>query len=433
MGVNESVSRLGQWCVTQEQRWQQNLQVRVIRKTLQLLFPLVLVGSLADFFNRSWLQPTGYYYQTLHVASWMLRRTRLQQVTVLLQTGALGLASLGAAFLVSYGVVAHVTTQARDRFLAGGLALLGVQFLNIDPATLQVNRPLAWLAMNTGLGGLAVGLLVGLMVGNLYRFGVQRWAHPSDALVRPLTLGSVGLLLESGTGVLWLMRTTLGVPLKVGVWLKAPGMLTAGWEQLFRFSALNGLLTWLGMLNPVTSLTKQSVLATQNLAAVLETGKWHIVHPLIASTILTPYANMGGTGMTLGLLVALFLVRHNPGQRQIGWLSALLVLSNFNAPLLVGLPVIWSPLLGIPFLLAPLAGITLSSLCLALRWVPATAYPLAVGTPGPLISFLGTGGAVSALILALINLALSTAIYYPFVKWAALVDQRGTKEAEQRD
>ena len=344
----------------------------------------------------------------------MLRRTRLQQATVLLQTGALGLASLGAAFLVSYGVVAHVTTQARDRFLAGGLALLGVQFLNIDPATLQVNRPLDWLAMNTGLGGLAVGLLVGLMV-------------------RPLTLGSVGLLLESGIGVLWLMRTTLGVPLKVGVWLRAPGMLTAGWGQLFRFSVLNGLLTWMGMLDPVTSLTKQSVLATQNLAAVLETGKWHIVHPLIASTILTPYANMGGTGMTLGLLVALFLVHHNSGQRQIGWLSALLVLSNFNAPLLVGLPVIWSPLLGVPFLLAPLAGVTLSSLCLALRWVPATAYPFAVGTPGPLISFLGTGGAVSALILALINLALSTAIYYPFVKWAALVAQRGTKEAEQRD
>lgn len=399
----------------------------MIRRTLRLLFPLVLVGSLADFFNRSWLQPTGYYYQTLHVTGWMLRRTRLQQATLLLQTGTLGLASLGAAFLVSYGLVAHATTKASDRFLAGGLAVLGIQFLNVDPATLQVNRPLGWLAMNTGLGGLAIGLIVGLMVGQLYCLGIQRWPHPGDDLVRPLTLGGIGLLLESGLSVLWLMRTTLGVPLKLGAWLKAPLTLTTGWGQLFRFSVLNGLLTWVGMLNPVTSLTKQSVLATQNLAEVLATGKWHILHPLIAPTLLTPYANMGGTGMTLGLLVAIFLVRRNLVQRQVGWLSALLVFSNFNAPLLVGLPVIWSPLLGIPFLLAPLACLALSSLCLALRWVPASAYPLLVGTPGPLMSFLGTNGALSALVLALVNLALSTAIYYPFVKWAALVERQSAK------
>jgi len=65
--------------------------------------------------------------------------------------------------------------------------------------------------------------------------------------------------------------------------------------------------------------------------------------------------------------------------------------------------------------------------------VPAAAYPLAVGTPGPLISYLGTSGAWSPLVLALVNLAISTAIYYPFVKWAHIAQTEVMGEATSHE
>lgn len=427
--MREPVSQLGQWMIAGEVRWRKNQQVRVLLTALRLIFPLVLVGTLADLVNRSWLEPTGYYYQTLHVTTWLLRRTRLQQGVLLLQTGALGLAVLGMAFVVSYLLVARVTAASSDRLMAGGIAVLGLQVLNVNPATVQVGRSPEWLAMNLGLTGLAVGAVVGLLIGNLYRWSVLHWSQPGDTLERPLTLGTLGLLLVAAGGLIWLLRAPFSLQTGFSAWLRAPLNLADGWGQLAVFSVLNGALNWLGVLSPVPTTPEQSVMAAQNLAAVLTTGNWHLPHPLTVQTVSQPYANMGGTGMTLGLLVAILLVTQNTAQRRIGWLSVLPVMGNVNAPLLVGLPVILSPVLLVPLIVAPLACLSLSSLCLGLHWVPASAYPFAVGTPGPLISFLGTGGAWSALGLALVNLALSTVIYYPFVKWAAIAERQVHEEA----
>jgi len=149
-----------------------------------------------------------------------------------------------------------------------------------------------------------------------------------------------------------------------------------------------------------------------------------VTSPCLMHTIVSVYTTMGGTGMVLALLLAIFLSKPDPLQRRVGWLSALPTLGNLNTPLLVGLPVMFSPTLAVPFLLAPLACTLISWACVRLQLVPAVAYPLANGTPGPLIAYLGTGGSWAALILAIINLVISTAIYYPFVKWFQLA-QRG--------
>lgn len=432
MGVRcmaEQVSRFGQWVIAGELRWRKLRQVRVVLTALRVIFPLVLIGTLADLVNRSWLTPTGYYYQTLHVTTWLLRRTRLQQGILLIQTGALGLAVLGVAFAVSYLLVAGVTRRTSDRLMGGGLAVLALEFLNVTPATLRAGRPLEWAAMNLGLPGLALGIVVGLLVGNLYRWSVRRWQQPSDALIRPLTLGTLGVLLTALVSLLWLMRGPVDTTFGPAAWLRSTLTGASDWPALLGVSVLNGGVAWLGSLSPLPSTPQQAAMAAQNLATVLDTGSWHLPHPLTGQTILQAYANMGGPGMTLGLLLAIFCVTHNATQRHVGWLSVLPVLGNFNAPLLVGLPVVLSPVFLLPFLLAPAVCLSLSSLCLALHWVPASAYAFAVGTPGPLISYLGTGGAWSALGLAVVNLGLSTAIYYPFVKWAAMADRQLSEEA----
>ena len=52
-------------------------------------------------------------------------------------------------------------------------------------------------------------------------------------------------------------------------------------------------------------------------------------------------------------------------------------------------------------------------------------YPVPVGTPGPLIAFIGTNGNVVALLLGIVDLALSVVIYLPFMRLAETIVQAG--------
>ncbi|HJE45307.1 hypothetical protein [Levilactobacillus namurensis] len=122
--MTERVSRLGRWLIAGEVRWRQNRQIAAIYRSFRVILPLVVLGTLADFVNQAWLEPTGYYYRTLHVPDWLLQRVRLQQITLLLQAGAFGMATLGAAFVVAYQLVATATDQRPvNGWFCGGLGV----------------------------------------------------------------------------------------------------------------------------------------------------------------------------------------------------------------------------------------------------------------------------------------------------------------------
>lgn len=414
--------------------WWRNAQLRAIRQTLTTIFPLVLVGSLAQLIDQTWLHTTGYYAQTLHVANWLLRRVRLQETTLLLANGCFGLAVVGAAFFVSYYRVATTTSTSRDRLTAGIIAVFGLEGLNVNPLTLSGGKTVQWLAMGLGLRGLSVSLLLGLIVGNAYWWGLRRWDHSDEPQLRTLTLGSIGLIGLSAAGFGWSLGKPFGFHAQFNAFVRGPLQATSLLVSVWGFSLLNGAFAWLGTLSPLPTSGGQTVIAAQNLDAVMNQAGWHVPTPLTNQTLLQTYGNMGGTGMMLGLLLALFLTKSSVGHR-VGWLCLVPTLGNAGAPLMVGLPVILSPLLAIPFLVTPLICCAVSALAIGLHWVPATAYPLAAGTPGPLIGYLGTGGAWSTLVLAGLCLALSTAVYYPFVKWSLRAQARveGDDNDDQKD
>ncbi|WP_051229369.1 EAL domain-containing protein [Paludibacterium yongneupense] len=126
------------------------------------------------------------------------------------------------------------------------------------------------------------------------------------------------------------------------------------------------------------------------------------------------FVMLGGSGATLGLLLAiLLLVRAGP-QRRVGLLSLLSSLFNINETLLFGLPLVFRPVYLLPFLLVPavLAGLTGLAVQLGLiaftgRYVPWTTPPVISG-------WLLTGSWRGAA-WQLAELALSTAMYWPFV------------------
>ena len=61
-----------------------------------------------------------------------------------------------------------------------------------------------------------------------------------------------------------------------------------------------------------------------------------------------------------------------------------------------------NPLYLIPFILTPILNIVIAALAIIAHIMPPVVYPVPMGTPGPLVAFIGTGGNFVALIIGVI-------------------------------
>lgn len=132
---------------------------------------------------------------------------------------------------------------------------------------------------------------------------------------------------------------------------------------------------------------------------------------------------MGGTGATLCLLLALFLVSKKSNNRRLAKMSTLPAIFNINEPILWGLPIILNPIMFIPFLAAPMAAMLISALFMKLGLVPVAVHDVGYTLP-VIFSGIKTTGDISGGILQIINIVIGTAIYIPFVR---LSENRQTK------
>jgi len=191
-------------------------------------------------------------------------------------------------------------------------------------------------------------------------------------------------------------------------------------------SSLSNLYWLIGIIGPVDFSGNSTTSTVQNLAYALQHGSaWGAPNSITLHTLFDAFANVGGPGMTLALLIAILWRSHNRNYRSVAKVSALPALFNINQSLLVGLPIAYSPILAIPFLLAPIASMIITWTALVLKFMPPVVYPVTKTMPGFLTGWLGTGGTWQALVVSVINLVVATAIYLPFVLLANRTDEAG--------
>lgn len=90
-------------------------------------------------------------------------------------------------------------------------------------------------------------------------------------------------------------------------------------------------------------------------------------------------------------------------------------LFNINEPVLFGLPVVLNPIFAIPFVLAPLVAVIIAYVATALHLVSPVVLAVPWVTPPILNAFMATGFDWRAIIVAIINLAVTFIIWTPFV------------------
>lgn len=135
----------------------------------------------------------------------------------------------------------------------------------------------------------------------------------------------------------------------------------------------------------------------------------------INMTMLQMFGEWGGSGVTLGLVIAIFIFSKREDNRAIATLSIVPGLFNINETVTFGIPLVLNPILGIPFILAPVACVFVGWLLIEVGFCPKVVLEVPWTMPPIILGFLATGGSPMGAISQLIVIVLATAIYIPFL------------------
>ena len=213
-----------------------------------------------------------------------------------------------------------------------------------------------------------------------------------------------------GMSLYTIIYTFLQTPLEK-VMQGLPGLLILMFvAQLFWCIGIHGNQ----IIKPVRDpLLNAAILANTDLVAqgITDPSKLNIINMSFWDT----YMSLGGSGCTLGLMIAIFLLSRREDYRAIAKLEAAPAIFEINEPMTYGLPIVLNPLLAVPFIITPLITGTIGYVMTKIGFAGVCVYAMPWTTPPILSAWLSTGGSVGAIITQLICIAVAILIYAPFV------------------
>lgn len=136
---------------------------------------------------------------------------------------------------------------------------------------------------------------------------------------------------------------------------------------------------------------------------------------IVCSPFWSTFFSLTGSGITGGLLIAIFLFSKREDFKAIAKLALPCGIFNINEPLIFGIPIVMNPMLMIPFMLSPLASVGIGYILTAIGFCPKLAVNAPWTTPPFLCGFLAGGGSITAGISQIIVILVAAVIYTPFV------------------
>ena len=405
------------------------VHVNAIKNGVIRLMPLTLAGAMFVLINNVFLSfGEGSFFFSLGVrldASTIQTLEGFKVIGGSVYNGTLGIMSLMTPFFIG---MALAEERKVDPLAAGLLSI--ASFMTVTP--FSVGEAYAVGANWLGGQNIISGIIIGLVVAEIFTFIVRRnWVIKLPDSVPASVSRSFSALIPGFIILLIMGFIAWGLTLigsnfhqiimdSVSKPLASMGSVV-GWAYvvfnalLWFFGVHGGLaLTALnsGILGPWGMENMATYTQYGSVDAAIAAGKtFHFwTGPMLES-----YIFLGGTGATLGLIIAIFIASRRADHRQVAKLALPSGLFNINEPILFGMPIIMNPLMMIPFVLIQpiLAGITLAAYSLGLI-PPSTNFAPWTMPPG-LGAFFNSNGSIGALILALFNLGVATMFYLPFV------------------
>ena len=307
--------------------------------------------------------------------------------------------------------------------------------VEIDGVEQQVNGVLSFDSLGTGalFGGIIIGLIATELLlklsdvkGLKINLGdeVPKAVGEAFSLLIPLAItmslfSIVSLVLNVyfDTNVLDLIITFIQAPLRGIVGGNLLG-------YLFLYS-LGNLLFSLGIHQAVINgpFTDPFLLQNMNENMLAFSNNEEIPH-VLTSSWKDMYGQMGGTGATISLLVAIFIFSKSDHYKQVAALGAPSGLFNINEPIIFGMPIVFNIPMMIPFVLVPIVNSVIGYFATSIGLVGNTVVQIPWITPPIISGFVGTAGDWRAPILQVLLIILGAFIYLPFMRISEKVQEK---------
>jgi PTS system cellobiose-specific IIC component len=393
------------------------------------IMPIVLAGSFAVLLNNTlgaWIPPLGAILTPINGNVWW---------------GTLAMLGLLVTFSVGYNLAKSYDVDG----LAAGLISVAA-FITTLP---QAHGDAGWGYLHWGFlnaGGIFTGLVVSLIATEIFVKLTKRgliikmpdtvppavgkaFASVIPGFITLFIFGALTLIIDkAGLGSLYdlifnlIQKPLMGITQGMAAVILIPILMNVLW-----FFGVHGA----NIFEPVMQAVYLPALE-ENLSAIMAGGE---APNLITKAFFDSFVHIGGSGATLALIIAIFIVmKKRKDYKEVAKLSLPLGIFQINESMMYGIPLVLNPILFIPFLLVPGVLSLVAYIFTAIGIVPPTYVAIPWITPVGIGAFLATGakgiGSIMAGLVSLLNLAIATLIYLPFV---SLAERQISKKAKEKN
>ena len=398
----------------------QNRYLTVLRDAFMLSFPLTMFGSIVVVINN------------LPFFSDATKGT----LSNLFGNGQNATMSIMSVF-VTFGIGYYLSKSYDVEGIFGG-AVSFASFLILTPFAMKTvggEDVTGVLSLDRlGAKGMFIGMIAAFLAGEIYcRITKRGWQIKMPDGVPPAVTKSFAALIPAVvtlTIFLVINAVMTGIfnanlhdvvyeviqkPL-TGLGSSLPATLIAlFFVQFLWFFGLHGQIIVNSVMDPIWN-----TLMLDNLEAY-QHGK-ELPHIITKPFMETFTVGIGGSGMTLAVVLLMAFVLKKKQYRDVGRLALAPGIFNVNEPAIFGLPIVLNAIMFIPFLIAPVVATAIGWLATYFGLVAPVSQQVTWVVPPFLLSFLATGADWRAPIVTLVCMVVTFLIWAPFVISANKMD-----------
>ncbi|RHW54098.1 PTS sugar transporter subunit IIC [Lactobacillus bombicola] len=410
------------------------VHLRSLRDAFATLMPMFILAGVAVLFNNV-------------IFTWLMKGAilaRFQVFGTALTNGTLNIASILIAPMIGYYLAKNQVYENPISAAAVSLAAVFIMLaIKVNVVPLSGKKPVeitgAALYSQIGTTGMFAGIIIGLLATEIYtrltkvkvlKINLGDQVPPavgqsfSSLIPSLLTLSVFGILAAIfayfKTDLVTLISRLIQNPLR-SVNTSLPGFLLIYSTGNFLYTlgihqtVINGSL-----LDPLNLVNMN-----ENMAAV--TAGKQPIH-IINTDFVTVYSQMGGTGLTLSLIIAVLLVSRYKPYKDVVRLATVPGIFEINEPIIFGFPIVFNIPMIIPFVLSPVIGSLIGYFATAIGFVKPLSVLIPWTTPPLLSGLLASAGDWKVVLVQIIILIICTLFYIPFIK---ISERVALKQAER--
>ena len=392
-----------------------------IKEAFTMFVPFIIVGSFGSMLNILVAGANG-------LAKWVPWLSKLSPAFTTINFVTISCMSLPIAFLIGYKLAEKEQVPQLESGLIGLLSYLAVCPNTISTVVEGLKDPVVSSGLGSGVigaQGLFVSMIMSILAVKLFKVltnidaikikmpdsvptGIARSFNILIPIFIIITVFSVaGCLFNAYTGNyinVWIYNI-IQVPLQALANTTVGIVILSLVNQIFWFLGIHGGMVIEGVRGPLSAAG-----IAENISAVQAGG---VATNILTRGFWTSFVVVGGGGITLSLLIAIFIFSKREDHKSIAKFSLIPGICGINEPVVFGLPLVLNPIFAIPFIINSAIAALIAIGATNIGFITCGILDCPPGLPVFITGFISYG--FNGIIVQAIILAVTFVIWIPFV------------------